>query len=115
MGINYVKVDDTTRMMQVVKSRTSNLGTQWTLAFNGNHGFNIKSVSHLTGVSQTLPLEKDEKLRNMLDAHPTLSLRTLYEEHVKPTLHISQATFYRRVQEVRMRSTPPEVPPTPPA
>lgn len=114
VGINYVKVDDTTRMMQVVKSRTSNLGTQWTLAFNGNHGFNIKSVSHLTGVSQTLPLEKDEKLRNLLSTYPDLSLRALYEEHVKPTLHISQATFYRRVQEVRTRVVPPAGSPVPP-
>ena len=93
VGINYVKVDDTTRMMQVVKSRTSNLGTQWTLAFNGNHGFNIKSVSHLTGFLKPYPLEKDEKLRNLLSTYPDLSLRALYEEHVKPTLHISQATF----------------------
>ena len=113
VGINYVKVDDSTRMMQVVKSRTSNLGTQWTLAFNGNHGFDIKNVSHLTSVSQPVPCETDEKLRQIITDHPTLSLRTVYEEHVKPTLHISRATFYRRVQAVRTHSVPPVTSATP--
>lgn len=114
VGINYVKVDDTTRMMQVVKSRTSNLGTQWTLAFNGNHGFDIKNVSHLTGVSQHVPSETDETLRQIIAAHPHLPLRAVYEQFVKPAVPVSRATFYRRVQAIRNRPVPPstsEVPP----
>ena len=110
VGINYVSVDDTTRIARVVKSRTSNLGTQWTLSFDGNHGLAVREVSQVpsaiecqTGPDDTLALG------TILDAHAGESLKTVYELHIKDQLNMSRRTFFRKLQLIRAQRVTPVI------
>lgn len=111
IGINYVKVDETTRILQVVKSRTSNIGTQWVLSFDGDHGLAVRELSHLSQVSQTLPPGTDGTLTEIVQQHPGESLRSIYEQYVKGQLGISKSTFFRKIQAIRNQQGPPLVSP----
>lgn len=102
IGMNYVVVDDTTRILKVAKTRGGNMGHSWTLEFAKSQlGFIIKD-SHFS-ISQDLGGEKFEKLRNdlakIMSEHPGESKLSIFEQYVKP-LGVSRATFYRATAQV---------------
>lgn len=103
IGINYVRVNDTTRLMKIVKARVNeNLGLQWQLSFDGDHGFVVDNVSH--GVVSHAPPLSDETLRQVvgvIQAHPDLSVNELYETYISGQVNVSRATFFRRARAVR--------------
>ena len=120
IGINYVAVDKTVRMLCVAKSRTpGHLGHQWILDFDGNHGLKVRDVSNLSQshVSQNPTVsetETDETLATVLRDHAGERLNSIYELYVKDQLQMSRATFFRRAQ-AHKRLTAPATSPVSPA
>lgn len=115
IGINYVRVNDTTRLLKVVKARVNeNLGLQWQLSFDGGHGFVVDNVSH--GVVSHAPPLSDETLRQVVGVihdHPNLSVNELYETYISGKVNVSRATFFRRARAVRSQPTTPATAPAP--
>jgi hypothetical protein len=113
VGINYVAVDKTTRLMCVAKSRTpGHLGYQWLLDFDGNHGYKVRSTEYShSHASQTPPVRENENetdaLTAILHEHAGKDLKSIYELHVSGVLEMSRATFYRKVQLIRTQPMPP--------
>ncbi len=113
IGINYVAVDKTVRMLCVAKSRTpGHLGHQWILDFDGNHGLKVRSTEHSHSHEAKTPHARDNDNENaaltaILHEHAGKDLITIFEQYVKEPLQMKQATFYRRVQAIR---TPPVAP-----
>ena len=116
IGINYVAVDKTVRMLCVAKSRTpGHLGHQWILDFDGNHGLKVRDVSNLSQshVSQNPTVsetETDETLDTVLRDHAGERLNSIYELYVKDQLQMSRATFFRRAQAHKKQALPVTTP-----
>jgi GTPase SAR1 family protein len=106
IGINYVAVDKTVRMLCVAKSRTpGHLGHQWVLDFDGNHGLKVRTVeshvsSHQNPPSGEIEIETSA-LTTILNEHAGEGLQSIYDMYIKGTFPLSRATFYRRVQAIR--------------
>jgi hypothetical protein len=117
IGINYVAVDKTVRMLCVAKSRTpGHLGHQWVLDFDGNHGLKVRETSQSQSQpSQTLSSRETEieteALTAILHEHASKDLSFIYEHYVKGTFPLSRATYYRRAQSIRTRVIASEVSP----
>jgi hypothetical protein len=119
IGINYVAVDKTVRMLCVAKSRTpGHLGHQWVLDFDGNHGLKVRTVESHVSSHQNPPAGEIEietsTLTTILHEHAGEGLQSIYDMYIKGTFPLSRATFYRRVQAIRMQpgsgATSPESP-----
>ena len=111
IGINYVAVDKTVRLLCVAKSRTpGHLGQQWVLDFDGNHGLAVREAhSHSHSHANPTHIENgngNEALVNILTAHADKDLKTIYEQYVKPQLGLTQSTFYRRAQAYKRPTQP---------
>lgn len=113
VGINYVAVDKTVRLMCVAKSRTPNhLGFQWLLDFDGNHGLKVRSTEHShSHHSQNPSIRENENGENkalvtILNEHRDKDLKSIYHLYVKNTFPMSQATFYRKVNLICSQPTP---------
>ncbi len=91
VGINYTSTGPTTRQLRVVKSRGPNLGQVIDLKFIGVLGYQV------TKMSKSRETDRDERVAQLVAAHPDMPLAELYETQIK-TLGLSRATFYRILQ-----------------
>lgn len=106
--LNYVRVEDTVRMLCVAGSRTpGHLGHTWTLDFDGNHGLKVRNVqsqsqSHESQSQNGIGIEV---LTDLLREHADKDLQSIYESFLKDKM--TRSTFYRKAQAIRTRLNKP--------
>jgi hypothetical protein len=97
VGINYVSTGHTDRSMQVVKSRTGNLGAEICMMFAEDLGYEVTANRPGRDDAPFIQAPKAALVLSLCERHPTESHHEIWKACSVPLLNagISRPTYYR--------------------